>query len=147
MEETPNTQPESRRTAFVSMETDADLVKRNNLYLATACIGFVWMLFHFTVVFFFTLNLGSPLLVGLFLGLGNVVSLTLDVPVSILGKYFPPKRLYMFATVSMLAAALIFLKFIYAASLFEPSDAGRITTMLGQFLDNGANLALLALAA
>lgn len=69
MEEIQNTQPPVQQTAFVSMETEADLVKRNNLHLATACIGFVWMLFHFTVVFFFTLSLGSPLLVGLFLGL------------------------------------------------------------------------------
>ncbi len=74
----------TQRTAFVSMETEADLIKRNNLHLVSACIGFVWMLFHFTVVFFFTLNLGSPLLVGLFLGLGNIVSLLLDIPVSIL---------------------------------------------------------------
>lgn len=65
MEATQKTQ----QTAFVSMETEADLIKRNNLYLATACTGFVWMLFHFTVVFFFTLELKSTLLVGLFLGL------------------------------------------------------------------------------
>ncbi len=54
-------------TAFVTMETEADLIRRNNLHLASACIGFVWMLFHFTVVFFFTLELKSPVLVGIFL--------------------------------------------------------------------------------
>lgn len=65
---TDSTQKTStERTAFVSLETEADRIKRNNLYLASAFIGFVWMLFHFTVVFFFTLTLGSPLLVGLFL--------------------------------------------------------------------------------
>lgn len=87
MDVTQNTQtaPQpTQATAFVSMETEADLIKRNNLHLVSACIGFVWMLFHFTVVFFFTLNLGSPLLVGLFLGLGNIVALLIDIPVSIL---------------------------------------------------------------
>lgn len=53
----------------------------------------------------------------------------------------------MFATVSMLSAALIFLKFIYVASLFKPLEGGEITTMVGQFLDSGANLILLAVAA
>lgn len=86
------------------METEADLVKRNNLYLASACIGFVWMLFHFTVVFFFTLELESTLLVGLFLGLGNIVAMGIDVPVSILSKFFTPKKLYLFAATSMLAS-------------------------------------------
>jgi len=129
------------------METEADQIKRNNLYLASACIGFVWMLFHFTVVFFFTLNLGSPLLVGLFLGLGNVISLVLDVPVSILGKFFASKKLFLFAAISMLAAGLIFLKFIYASSLFTPDSASGVTTLLGHFLDSTSNLVLLAVAA
>lgn len=136
-----------KQTAFVSMETEADQIKRNNLHLASACIGFVWMLFHFTVVFFFTLNLGSPLLVGLFLGLGNVIALALDVPVSILGRFFASKKLFLFAAISMLAAGLIFLKFIYASSLFVPDSAGGVTTLLGNFLDSTANLLLLALAA
>ncbi len=126
MEATQNTQS----TAFVSMETEADLIKRKNLYLATACICFVWMLFHFTVVFFFTLKLESTLLVGLFLGLGNVVSLLLDVPVSILGKFFAPKKLFLFASISMLLAGLIFLKFIYFSSLFQPQEGDAITTLL-----------------
>jgi hypothetical protein len=54
---------ESQATAFVTLETEADLVKRQNLYFVSAFLGFVWMLFHFTVVFFFTLILKSPALV------------------------------------------------------------------------------------
>ncbi len=138
---------ESKQTAFVSMETEADLIKRNNLYLASACIGFVWMLFHFTVVFFFTLELKSTLLVGLFLGLGNIVAMGIDVPVSILSKFFTPKKLYLFAATSMLASGFIFLKFIYAASLFDPQGSSGITTLLAQFLDSTSNLLLLAVAA
>ena len=61
-----NTSPE-KATAFVTLETEADITKRRNLYYVSALIGFVWMLFHFTVVFFFTLTLGSPVLVGIFL--------------------------------------------------------------------------------
>lgn len=94
----------TERTAYVSVETESDMIKRNNLYLATAFTGFVWMLFHFTVVFFFTLTLGSPLLVGLFLGLGNVVSLVLDVPVSIVSRFFNSKKLFLFGAISMFGA-------------------------------------------
>jgi hypothetical protein len=62
--------------------------------------------------------------------MGNLVSLLLDVPVSILGKYFAPKKLFLFAALSMLGAGLIFLKFIYAASLFTPDSGNGITTLL-----------------
>jgi hypothetical protein len=50
--------------------------------------------------------------------------------VSILGKYFAPKKLFLFAALSMLGAGLIFLKFIYAASLFTPDSGSGITTLL-----------------
>jgi hypothetical protein len=137
---------EQQATAFVTLETEADLVKRQNLYFVSAFIGFVWMLFHFTVVFFFTLILKSPVLVGVFLGFGNLVALVIDVPVSILGRYFAPRKLYVFAAFSMLGAGLIFLKFIYASSLLPVGGTG-IVTLLAQFLDSTANIALLALAA
>ena len=137
---------EQQATAFITLETEADLVKRQNLHLVSAFIGFVWMLFHFTVVFFFTLILKSPVLVGIFLGFGNLVALLIDVPVSILGRYFAPRKLYVFATLSMLGAGLIFLKFIYASSLVPTGGTG-IVTFLAQFLNSGANLLLLAFAA
>lgn len=75
------------------------------------------------------------------------MALAIDVPVSILEKYFAPKKLFLFAAISMLAAGLIFLKFIYAASLFDAGGSSGITTLLTQFLDSTSNLLLLALAA
>lgn len=54
-------------TNFVTMETETDRIKRKNLYYVSAFIGFVWMLFHFTVVYFFGIELGSAALVGIFL--------------------------------------------------------------------------------
>lgn len=116
-------QPKEADTNFVTMETEADRIKRKNLYYVSAFIGFVWMLFHFTVVFFFGIELGSAALVGIFLGFGNLVALALDIPVGILQKYFYAKRLYLFSGAAMLVASTIFLKFIYASSLFKP-DSG-----------------------
>lgn len=45
------------------METESDRIKRKNLFYVSASIGFVWMLFHFTVVYFFGIQLGSAALV------------------------------------------------------------------------------------
>lgn len=46
-----------QETNFVTMETESDRIKRKNLYYVSAFIGFVWMLFHFTVVYFFGIEL------------------------------------------------------------------------------------------
>lgn len=60
-------EPKESETNFVTMETETDRIKRKNLYYVSAFIGFVWMLFHFTVVYFFGIELGSAALVGIFL--------------------------------------------------------------------------------
>lgn len=137
---------EEASSNFVSMETEADRIKRKNLFHVSAFIGFVWMLFHFTVVFFFGIELESAILVGIFLAVGNLVSLLLDIPVGILQRYFYAKRLYLFAASAMFGAGLIFLKFIYVSSLFKPESGGSITTHLGAFLDSGTNVVLLLVA-
>lgn len=80
------------------------------------------------------------------MGFGNLIALLIDVPVSILGRYFAPRKLYVFATFSMLGAGLIFLKFIYASSLLPTGGSG-IVTLLAHFLDSTANLILLGFAA
>jgi hypothetical protein len=71
----------------------------------------------------------------------------LDVPVGVLQRYFAPKKLYLFGVAAQLIAGLIFLKFIYASSLFTPSAGGGITTFLGHFLDSTSNIVLLFAAA
>ncbi len=65
----------------------------------------------------------------------------------ILQKYFYAKKLYLFAGIAMLSASLVFLKFIYASSLFKPESGGGVTTLLGSFLDSGTNILLLVGAA
>ena len=138
---------QEKQTAYVSLETETDIIRRKNLHYATAFMSFVWILFHFTVVFFFGLELKSPMLVGVFLGFGNLIALLLDVPVGVLQRYFAPKKLYLFGVFSQLAAGLIFLKFIYISSLFTISSGGEITSVLGHFLDSFSNILLLFAAA
>lgn len=77
------------------------------------------MCFHFTLVFFFLLQLKSAALVGIFLGLGNLVSFAIDIPIGVLQKYFKPKKLFVLSASLMFVAACIFLYFIYSASAIE----------------------------
>lgn len=95
-------EPKEAETNYVTVESETDRIRRKNLFYVSSFIGFVWMLFHFTVVFFFGIQLGSAILVGLFLGFGNLVSLVLDIPVGILQRYFYAKRLYLFSGMAML---------------------------------------------
>ncbi|MFZ4462175.1 MAG: MFS transporter [Patescibacteria group bacterium] len=76
-----------------------------------------------------------------------MIALLLDVPVGVLQRYFIPKKLYLFGVFAQLIAGLIFLKFIYASSLFTPAAGSGITTVLGQFLDSFSNIFLLFAAA
>jgi hypothetical protein len=56
-------------TAIISAATSLDGYRRTNLYWTNLLLGFTWMLFHFTVVFFFTFQLKSLAMVGIFLGI------------------------------------------------------------------------------
>jgi hypothetical protein len=65
----------------VSVDKTLDSVKEKNLFLTVTALNFIWMLFHFTVVFFFTWKLKSVVLVGIFLGIGNFFAFLLDIPI------------------------------------------------------------------
>jgi hypothetical protein len=49
--------------AVVSVEKELDPIKEKNLFLTIVISTFIWMVFHFTVVFFFTFQLKSIALV------------------------------------------------------------------------------------
>lgn len=137
---------------FVGIETSDKEIKLKNLYNTGIFIGFTWMLFHFTIIFFFWMVLDSVFLVGLFLWVGNIVAMLFDIPVWVLQKYIKPKTFLLIATSMMFLVCLIFLKFIYfewISSFFwiewNPSD-GVIIEYSALFLDSGLNIFLLLLA-
>lgn len=83
----------------------------------------------------------------MFLGFGNLVALVLDIPVAALQRYFSAKQLFTISSLSMLTAGGIFLKFIYASSLFTGGGESSVVSLLESFLDSTGNLLLLVLAA
>ncbi|HRI35833.1 MAG TPA: MFS transporter [bacterium] len=130
---------------FVSIETEGDDLRRRNLYILSGILGFVWIFFHFSVVYFFGLILQSVLLVGAFLAVGNLVAFFLDIPIGVLQKHVSAKKLFMVGGFSILLASLIFLKFIYFTST-EETGGTIIESLVTFFLQDALNIILLLAA-
>ena len=129
---------------FVSVESNFDLIRRKNFFIYWFISSFVWMCFHFTLVFFFWLQLGSVLLVGIFLGIWNAVSFVVDSPVWVLQKYFKAKNLFIVSAVFMLITSLIFLYFIYTTDTSSSLSWDIFSTeMLKKLLSSLLNILLL----
>jgi hypothetical protein len=88
------------------------------------------MMFHFTLVFFFTIELQSVFMVGIFLALGNLVSFFSDSPVGVLQRYFKPKQIFFSSALLMAVVSSIFLYFSFftKASLAVYSATDILTT-------------------
>lgn len=96
-------------------------------------------------VFFFGFIIGSPLLIGLFLGLGSLWAMIIDIPLGTIQKYFTSKSLIISAFCFMLLATLIFLYFVYTSNdlSFSQGDTMWETTKI--FFDSAFNVFLLLL--
>ena len=102
---------------FLSIANTKEDIVRKNLFWVIMIFWFTWIVFHFTVVFFFWLVLQSIFLVWIFLWLWNFVALLIDIPMWLIQKYFEPKKILIFSWIVMLLTWLIFVKFIYLASV------------------------------
>lgn len=136
---------------FVSIENKNE-VKLKNLYNVAIFMWFVWMLFHFTIVFFFWLILESTLLSWIFLWIWNLVAFIVDIPVWILQKYIKPKISLILSSIIMFLATLIFLKFMFFEWIQDllpwwSSTLDKTISYLWIFLNSWLNLILLILAA
>lgn len=137
---------------FVTIETEDNKIKLKNLYNAWIFIGFAWILFHFTIIFFFWMVLESILLVGLFLWIWNFVALLLDIPIWVLQKYIKPKTFLIIGVIFMIIVSAIFVKFVYFYWITEllPWWHGwveRTISFLWEFLNSSLNIILLLLSA
>lgn len=136
---------------FVTIENNENEIKLKNLFNIAKFIWFLWLLFHFTIIFFFWLILESPLLVWIFLWLWNLVAVFVDIPIWVIQKYVKPKTLLISSTIIMLLTTLIFLKFVYFEGIDDllpwwNSWVDRTISYLGNFLNSTFNIILLLLA-
>jgi MFS family permease len=97
----------------ISVQTGLDGYRLKNFYLTNMFQGFVWMIFHFSVIYFFTFLLGNVALVGIFLGFAHLIAFFLDIPLGIIQRYIPTKRMFIIGAISQLIAVGIFLAFIF----------------------------------
>lgn len=65
------------------------------------------------MVFFFGFLLDNIALVGIFLGFANFVAFCIDIPLGIIQRYIPTRRLFIIAAISQLVATGIFFAFIF----------------------------------
>lgn len=140
---------------FAWVEASSKSIKLKNLLNTWIFLWFVWILFHFTIVFFFWIILKSILLTWVFLAIGSWVALLVDIPVWVLQKYVKPKTFIVAWTVFMFIACLIFLKFIYFEWILWailPDGKGwwsleKWASYLWIFFDSWLNIVLLTVAA
>ena len=126
---------------FISPESGLHGIRKWNLHLTVGFLSFLVMLFHFTAVYFFTLQLESVALVGIFLGIGNLCAMLLDVPAGILQRYYRSRTLYISWAVAHIIAMLIFANFIFAVNAFisqSIEDEG-LWSVIRFFLLDGLN--------
>lgn len=136
--------------AIISVEKELDTTKENNLLLTIIFSNFIWMVFHFTVVFFFTFQLKSVALVWFFLWIWNLFAFFLDISIWIIQKYFRPKTLFIMSYISQITAMLIFAYFIFQVGGFlqnnSPWNMWFITIIVKFFLWQWINIFLLLIA-
>lgn len=99
--------------AVISVEKELNPTKEKNLFYNIVISNFIWMVFHFTVVFFFTFQLKSVALVWIFLWIWNLFSFLLDISIWIIQKYFTAKTLYVISYISEMVAIFIFAYFTF----------------------------------
>ncbi len=147
----PTETPKEQNTLIISANTALDGYRLRNFYITNGLQWFVWMIFHFSVVFFFTFQLQSVFLVGVFLGIANLIAFFLDIPIGILQRYYSTKKLFSIAAFSQLIAVAIFFNFIYG-TFSEIWAIGKIVVPEGfestvwWFFGNGLNWVLILVA-
>ncbi len=136
--------------AIISVDRELDPIKAKNLFFSVIAIHFMWMLFHFTVVFFFTLQLQSVALVWIFLAIWNLFAFLLDIPIWVIQNYYKSKTLYIISFITQLIAIIIFANFIFQVTDFLTtsltSNTWIVWTALNFFLWNWLNIILLLIA-
>lgn len=140
-----------QKPVFVTADWGISGNKRTNLHITVGLLSFSTMLFHFATVFFFTLQLKSIALVGIFLWLWNLFAFLFDIPIGILQYYIRAKTLFIFGVISQIIALGIFATFIFSVTDFISANiaenAGVLESIIRFFLFDGMNMLLLLCAA
>jgi hypothetical protein len=114
-----------------------------NFFNVIRVYGAVWIIFHLISVFFFGFIVGSPLLVGIFLGIWNIWAMLIDVPLGTIQRQASSKTMLSIANGMMLLAAIVFLYLTYSSVDEGFKLSGGILEITKSFFSTGINLILL----
>lgn len=128
---------------FVNITSQKQEILKKNLFSVVGVYGCIWIMFHLMTVFFLGFIVGSPLLVGLFLGLASIWAMLIDIPLGTIQKYFPSKTLIMSAFVFMLLASCIFLYFIHTDNELSYRPGESMWESMKIFLNSTTNIIFL----
>jgi MFS family permease len=132
-------------TQIVTPELPEKAKLLQNFYNVVGVYGAIWIIFHLTSVFFFGFIVGSPLLVGIFLGIWNIWSMIIDVPLGTIQRHVASKTMLAIANALMIIAAIIFLYLVRVSGDLGFSLSGGIIEITRTFLTTGVNFMLLLL--
>lgn len=131
---------------FINIENEQNAIKLKNFSYIAIWYWFIWVVFHFTVIFFFWVILQSILLTWLFLWLWNLVALLIDIPIWVLLKYIKPKTMFIIWWIILLIVWTIFIKFIAFPDIIDPEilkePLWKFWWLITSFINNSTNLVL-----
>ncbi len=133
-------------TQIISPEVPEKQKLLKNLYTVVGVYGAIWVIFHLSCVFFFGFIVWSPLLVWLFLGIGNIWSMFIDVPLGNIQRHIPSKIMLMIASGFMFLAVVLFLYLMITSANLNFKLSGGIIEITRVFLSTGLNFILLLFA-
>lgn len=133
-------------TQIVTPELPEKAKLMKNFYNVIKVYWAIWVIFHLTIVFFFGFIVGSPLLVGIFLGIGNIWAMLISVSIGTIQRHIPSKTMFAVGNGCMIVAAIVFLYLIRTSDGLDFSLNGWIFEITRTFLSTGMNMILLLLA-
>ncbi len=141
----------NKELAIITVEQEFDPIKRKNLFYNILVSNTIWMIFHFSVFYFFTFKLKSVALVWLFLWIWNFFSFLVDISVWVIQKYFRAKTLFIISYLAEILAMLIFINFTlqipeFLSKHITPWNLWFFTTFVEFFLWKWMNFFLLIIA-
>lgn len=114
-----------------------------NFFALMGIYGAIWTTFYLTMVFFFGFIVGSAFLVGIFLGLGSIWAMIIDVPVGIIQRHIPSKTMFITANIIMIVILIIFLYLVQTSAGLNIKLDGSTIEITRTFLTTGINGILL----
>lgn len=132
-------------TKIITAEIPEKEILIDNYYSVMRLYSALFLVFHLVCVFFFMLLAWTPLLVWLFLGIGNLWSMLIDVPLGIIQRKISPKIMFSVSNIMIIVVAFLFLYLLKTTDWLALENEGNIFQISKNFVSTGINFIILLL--